>query len=76
MSHVSDMGLASEIWERFESLYRDTGFIERNSIFIRLSTKTLSDFDDVAQFADNIKRNFIRLEEIGTTDVANWMYTT
>ena len=76
MSHVSDMGLASEMWKRFESLYRDTGFIERDSIFIRLSTQTLSDFDDVAQFADNIKRNSIRLKEIGTKDVPDWMYTT
>ncbi len=65
MSHVGDMGLASEMWKRFESLYRDTGFIERDSIFIRLSTLTFSDFDDVAQFADNIGRNSIRLKEIG-----------
>ena len=74
MSQVGDMGLASEMWKRFESLYRDTGFIERDSIFIRLSTQTLSDFDDVAQFADNIKRNSIRLKEIGTKDVPDWMY--
>ena len=64
------------MWKKFESLYRDTGFIERDSIFIRLSTQTLSDFADVAEFADNIKRNSIRLKEIGTTDVPNWMYTT
>ena len=76
MSHVGDMGLASEMWMRFESLYRDTGFIERDSIFIRLSTDILSDFDNVAQFADNIKRNSIRLKEIGTKDVPGWMYTT
>ncbi len=76
MSHVSDMGLASEMWKRFESLYRDTGFIERNSIFTRFSIQTLLDFDDVAQFADNIKRNSIRLKEIGTKDVPDWMYTT
>ena len=75
MSQVGDMGLASEMWKRFESLYRDTGFIERDSIFIRLSTQTLSDFDDVAQFADNIKRNSIRFKEIGTKEVPDWMYT-
>ncbi len=54
MSHVGDMGLASKMWKRIESLYRNTGFIERDSIFIRLPTETLSDFDDVAQFADDI----------------------
>ena len=76
MSHVGDMELASDMWKRFESLYRDSGFIERNTIFMRLSTQTLSDFDNVAQFADTIKRNSIRLKEIGTTDVPDWMYTT
>lgn len=76
MSHVGDMGLASEMWKRVESLYRDTGFIERDSIFTRLSTETLSDFDDFAQFADNMKRNSIRLREIRTKDVPGWMYTT
>ncbi len=76
MSHVDDMGLASEMWKRFESLYRDTGFIKRDSIFIRLFTQTLSDFDDVAQFTDNIKRNSIWLKEIGTNDVPDLMYTT
>ena len=74
MSHVGDMGLASNMWKRIESLYRDTGFIERDSIFIRLPTETLSDFDDVAQFADDIKRNSIRLNEIDTKDVPGWMY--
>ena len=69
MSHVGDMRLTSEIWKRFELLYQDTGFIECDSIFIGLSTQTLSDFDDVAQFADNIKQNSIRLKEIGTKDV-------
>lgn len=74
MSHVGDMGLASNMWKRIESLYRDTRFIERDSIFIRLPTETLSDFDDVAQFADDIKRNSIRLHEIDTKDVPDWMY--
>ena len=76
MSHMGDMELASNMWKRFEYLYWDSGFIERNKIFMRLSTQTLSDFDDVAQFADTIKRNSIRLNEIDTTDVADWMYTT
>ena len=72
MSHVGEMGLASEMWKRFESLYRDTEFIERDSIFIRLSTETLSDFDDFAQFSDNIKRTSNLLKEIGTKDVPGW----
>ncbi len=76
MSHVGDIGLASEMWKRFESLYRDTIFIERDSIFIRFSTQTLSDFDNVAQFVDNIKRSYIRLKEIGTKNVPDRMYTT
>ncbi len=37
MSHVGDIKLASDIWMKSEFLYRDTGFIERNAIFIRLS---------------------------------------
>ena len=65
MSHVGDMGLASDMWKKFETLYRDTGFIERDAIFIRLSTQTLYDFANVAEFADNIKRNSTRLKEIG-----------
>lgn len=39
-----------------------------------LPTETLSDFDDVEQFADDIKRNSIRLKEIGTKGVPGWMY--
>ena len=76
MSHIGDMGLASEMWIKFELLYQDTEFIERDSIFIRFSTQTLSDFDNVAQFVDNIKRNFTWLKEIGTKDVPDCMYTT
>lgn len=74
MSHVGTLGLASEMWKKFETLYRDTGFIERNAIFIRFSIETMSDFTNVAEVADNIKRNSTRLREIGTTDVPNWMY--
>lgn len=71
MSNVGTLGLTSEIWKKFETLYRDTGFIKRDAIFIRLSTQTMSDFANVAEFADNIKRNSTRLREIGTTDVLN-----
>ncbi len=73
MSHDGDMGLASKIWKRFESIYQDTGFIEPDSIFIRLFIQTLLDFDDVAQFADNIKQNSIRLKEISNINFPNWM---
>ncbi len=76
MSHGGDMRLASEMWKRFELLYQDTGFIECDSIFICLSTQWLSNFDDVVQFADNIKQNSIRLKEIGSKDVPGWIYTT
>ena len=76
MSHIGEMELASDMWKKFESFYQDTGFIEHDSIFIRLSTQTLSDFVDVAEFADNIKQNSTYLQKIGTTDVPTWMYIT
>ncbi len=63
MSHVGDMELASDMWKKFKSLYRDIGFIEQDSIFICLSTQTLSDFADVAEFADNIKQNSNRVKK-------------
>lgn len=65
MSHVSNLELCSEMWAKFELLYRDTGFMERDAILIRLSNKTASDFDDVAHFADSLKRDSTRLKEIG-----------
>lgn len=76
MPHVGDMELVSDMWERFETLYRDSRFIERNTIFMRLSTQTLSDFHEVSQFTDTIKRNSIRVREIDTTDVPDVLYTT
>lgn len=76
MSHVSGMALCSDMWAKFESLYRDTGFIERDAIFIRLSSQTASDFNNVAQFASSLKRDCTRLKEIGTNDVPDWMFTT
>ena len=80
MSHVSNLEFCFDIWAKFELLYRDTGFMERDAIPIRLSSKTssdlVSDFDDIAQFVHNLKRDSTRLEEIGTTDVPSWMFTT
>ena len=63
-------------FEPLYSLYWDTGFIERDAIFICLSTQTSLDFANVTVFADNIKRNLTRLKEIGTKNVPDWMYTT
>ena len=76
MSYVSNPDLCSDIWAKFELLYRDTGFMERDAIFIRLCSKTSSDFDDVAKFADILKFYSTWLKEIGTTDVPSWMFTT
>ena len=36
ISHIRDMGLTSEIWRKFELLYQDSRFNERDSIFIQL----------------------------------------
>ncbi len=76
ISHGSNLKLCSDMWAKFELLYRDTGFMERDTIFIRLSSKTASDFDDMAHFARILKRNSTRLKEIGTKDVPDGMFTT
>ncbi len=76
MSHVSNFELCSDMWAKFELLYQDTGFMERDTIHIRLSNRTASDFDDVAHFADSLNRDSRRLKEIGTKDVPDWMFTT
>ena len=34
MSHVSNLDLCSDMWAKFELLYRDTGFMERDAILI------------------------------------------
>ncbi len=39
MSHVSGIDLCSDMWSKFETLYRDTGFMERDAIFIRFIFK-------------------------------------
>ena len=76
MSHVSGMDLCSEMWTKFEALYWDTGFMERDAIFIQLSTQIVSDFGNISQFADSLKRDCTRLKEIGTKDVPDWQFTT
>lgn len=76
ISYVGDMELASNISKKFDFLYSNTGFIEWDSIFIRLSTIMLSDFTNVAEFANNIKQNFTHLKEIITIDVPNWINIT
>lgn len=50
--------------------------MERNAIFIWFSTKTLKNFQNVAEFANAIKKNTIRLKEIGVTDLHSWISTT
>lgn len=50
--------------------------MERDTILIRLSSKTASDFENVAHFADSLKLDSIRLKEIGTKDVPDWMFTS
>ena len=64
------------MWKKFQTLYWNTGFLERDAIFIRLSTKTLDNFQGIAKFANAIKKNAIRLKEIGITDLSSWIYTT
>ena len=76
LSLVNNLDLCADIWTKFEHLYRDTGFMERDTILIRLSSKTASDFEDVAHFAASLKRDSTRLKEIGITDVPDWMFTT
>lgn len=64
------------MWKKFQLLYRNTGFLERDAAFIRLSTKTLEDFQGVAEFANAIKKDAKRLKEIGLTDLPSWIYAT
>ena len=69
MSHVSGIDLYFNMWAKFETLYQDTGFMECNAILIQLSSQTVSNFNNVAQFTDSLKRDYTRLKEIGTKDV-------
>ena len=71
MSYMSGMDPCSDMWTKFEVLYWDIGFIERNAIFIQLFTQTASDFSNIAQFADSLKRDCTRLKKIGTKDVSD-----
>lgn len=64
------------MWTKLETLYRDTGFMGRDAILIRLSSRTASDFSNVSQFADSLKRDCTRLKEIGTKNVPDWIFTT
>ncbi len=75
MSHVSNLELCSNMWAKFELLYRDTEFMELDTILIQLSSRTAFDFDFVIHFADSLNRNFTRLKKIGTKDVPDWMFT-
>ncbi len=57
------------MWTKFELLYRDTGFMELDTILIQLSSRIASDFDYLVHFADSLMCNFTRLKKIGTNDV-------
>ena len=76
MSHVHGLSNYSLMWKKFQTLYRNTGFLECNVIFIRLSIKTLDDFKRVAKFTNTIKKGATRLKEIGVTDLPSWIYRT
>ncbi len=76
MSHVHGLSNCTLMWKKFQTLYRNTGFLERDAIFIRLSTKTLDDLQGIAEFANAIKKHAIWLKEIGITDLPSWIYTT
>ena len=76
MSHVSDIDFCFDMWTKFETLYQVTRFIECNAIFICLSSQTASDFSNVAQFADSLKRDYTHLKKIGVKDLLDWVFTT
>lgn len=59
--------------EKFQTLFKDTSFLERDAIFIRLSTKTLGDFQGVAEFANAIKKIYMP-REIRITNLPSWIY--
>lgn len=44
MFHVHGLSNCSFMWKKFQTLYKNTGFLKCNAIFICLSTKTLNDF--------------------------------
>lgn len=64
------------MWKKFQILYKNTGFLDCNTIFIQLLTKTLKDFQGVAEFANVIKKDATRLKKIGVTDLPIWIYKT
>ena len=76
MSHVHGLSNCSLMWKKFQTFHRNTGFLQRDAIFIWLSTKTLDDFQGIAEFANAIKKDATRLKEIGITDLPSWIYTT
>ncbi len=64
MFHVGNLKLCSNTWAKFEFLYQGTGFIEQDTILIRLSSKITSDFNGVAYFADHLKRDSTHLKKL------------
>lgn len=76
MSRLHGLSNCSFMWKKFQLLYRNAGFLKRDAIFIRPSTKTLEDFQRVAEFANAIKKDAKRLKVIGITDLPSWIYAT
>ena len=76
MFHVHGLSNCSSMWKKFQTLYGNTSFLERDAIFIRPSTKAIEDFQRIAEFANAIKKDATRLKEIGITDLPSWIHTT
>ena len=68
-SHLSGIDFCSDMWSQFESLYEDTKFVERNTILIWWFSQTASDFNNIAQLIDSLKRVCTRLKKTGTKDL-------
>lgn len=76
MFHVHGLSNCSSMWKKFQTLYGNTGFLERNTIFIQLSTKAIEDFQRILEFANAIKKDATRLKKIGITDLPSWIHMT
>ena len=69
MSYVHNLSNCYLIWKKFQTLYRNIGFLEHDAIFFWLSTKTLDNFWRVTEFVNAIKINATWLEKVRVTDL-------
>ncbi len=67
MSHVGNFKLCFNKWAKFKLQYRDTRFIERDTIFIRLSSKIASDFNDTGHFVKRFEEQIGGAEHVCTS---------